>query len=129
MNFTYKYDSPLQILEDKIGKISIVGAGPGNLKLLTIEAFELIKDADVILHDNLVSQEILAINTNAECVYVGRKYGDQTNQEERQNTINKLLVQHYQEGKKVVRLKSGDPYVYGRAAEEAHYLKNLASTI
>ncbi|PCI03655.1 MAG: uroporphyrin-III methyltransferase [Flavobacteriaceae bacterium] len=63
------------------------------------------------------------MNTTAERVYVGRKYGDTENQTDRQETINTLLVQYYREGKKVVRIKSGDPYIYGRAGEEARYLK------
>ncbi|CAL2095732.1 Uroporphyrinogen-III methyltransferase [Tenacibaculum sp. 190524A02b] len=103
-------------------KITIIGAGPGDPELLTVKAYKLITEADIILHDNLVSAEVLALNTQGEKLYVGRKFGDQTNQVSRQDRINKLLHQHQQEGKKVVRLKSGDPYIYGRAAEEARYL-------
>ncbi len=102
--------------------VTIVGAGPGDPDLLTIKAFRLIEEADVILHDNLVSDPILAINTVGKKIYVGRKFGDASDQIERQQKINELLHQHYLKGKKVVRLKSGDPYVYGRAAEEARYL-------
>lgn len=102
--------------------VTIVGAGPGDPDLLTIKAFRLIEEADVILHDNLVSDPILAINTIAEKIYVGRKFGDASDQIERQQKINELLYLYYLKGKKVVRLKSGDPYVYGRAAEEARYL-------
>ncbi|NQX85838.1 MAG: uroporphyrinogen-III C-methyltransferase [Flavobacteriaceae bacterium] len=103
-------------------KINIIGAGPGDPELLTVKAHKLITDADVILHDNLVSSEILALNTTAKKIYVGRKFGDQSDQISRQDRINQLLHEHYLEGKKVVRLKSGDPYIYGRAAEEARYL-------
>ena len=103
-------------------KINIIGAGPGDPELLTVKAHKLITDADVILHDNLVSSEILALNTTAEKIYVGRKFGDQSDQISRQDRINQLLHEHYLEGKKVIRLKSGDPYIYGRAAEEARYL-------
>ena len=108
--------------------VTIVGAGPGDPDLLTIKASRLIKEAEVILHDNLVSDPILAINTIAEKIYVGRKFGDASDQIERQQKINELLYQHHLKGKKVVRLKSGDPYVYGRAAEEARYLteKNVS---
>ncbi|MBL4746594.1 MAG: uroporphyrinogen-III C-methyltransferase [Flavobacteriaceae bacterium] len=124
LNFRYSFDDPCGIVAKKNGgKIDIIGAGPGNVKLLTVKAFEAVQEADVLLHDNLISQEILDINTLAERVYVGRKYGDVENQTDRQETINKLLVQYYQEGKKVVRIKSGDPYIYGRAGEEARYLK------
>lgn len=102
--------------------ITIIGAGPGDPELLTIKAHKLITNADVILHDNLVSPEILAMNTQAEKIYVGRKFGDKSDQISRQDRINQLLHEQYLAGKKVVRLKSGDPYIYGRAAEEARYL-------
>ncbi len=105
-------------------KITILGAGPGDPDLLTVKAARFIKEADVILHDNLVSHEILELNSHGEKIYVGRKFGDQSNQIDRQEAINRLLHKHYVEGKKVVRLKSGDPYIYGRAAEEARYLTN-----
>ncbi|GGX05579.1 uroporphyrinogen-III C-methyltransferase [Aquimarina muelleri] len=107
--------------------VTIVGAGPGDPDLLTIKASRLIQEADVILHDNLVSDPILAINKVAEKIYVGRKFGDASDQLERQQKINDLLHKYHLKGKRVVRLKSGDPYVYGRAAEEARYLteKNI----
>jgi len=107
--------------------VAIVGAGPGDPDLLTVKAHRLIKEADVILHDNLVSDAILEINTNGEKIYVGRKFGDTSNQMERQQKINKLLETNHLLAKRVVRLKSGDPYIYGRAAEEARYLteKNI----
>ncbi|WP_271782240.1 uroporphyrinogen-III C-methyltransferase [Aquimarina algiphila] len=102
--------------------VSIVGAGPGDPDLLTVKAHRLIEEANVILHDNLVSDTIMTINTDGEKIYVGRKFGDTSDQIERQQKINELLEANYLLGKKVVRLKSGDPYVYGRAAEEARYL-------
>ncbi len=102
--------------------VAIVGAGPGDPDLLTVKAHRLIEEADVILHDNLVSDTILEINKQGEKVYVGRKFGDTSDQIERQDRINMLLHNYHLDGKKVVRLKSGDPYVYGRAAEEARYL-------
>ena len=123
LNFTYKFDDPEQIFEvAHQSKIQIVGSGPGNKNLLTLQAFNLIKNADILLHDNLVSEEILNINPTAERLYVGRKYGDKYDQISRQDKINTLLVEYYQLGKRVVRLKSGDPYIYGRAAEEATFL-------
>ena len=123
LNYSYSYDDPCDIIQiKKGGSVAIIGAGPGNVKLLTLQASELLQEADVLLHDNLISQEILAINRTAERVYVGRKYGDVENQTDRQENINKLLVDYYQQGKKVVRIKSGDPYIYGRAGEEARYL-------
>jgi len=102
--------------------VAIVGAGPGDPDLLTVKAHRLIKDAQVILHDNLVSDRIMAISREAEKIYVGRKFGDTSDQISRQQKINELLESYYRQGKKVVRLKSGDPYVYGRAAEEVRYL-------
>jgi len=122
--FSYIYSNPEMISNKKeLAKISIVGAGPGDRMLLTCKAYELIQFADIILHDNLVSKEILDLNKRAELVYVGRKYGDKSNQKDRQDKINNLLATHYKQGKKVVRLKSGDPYIYGRAAEEARFLE------
>lgn len=123
LQFTYHYADPAMLFKKEgLGEVAIVGAGPGNPDLLTCKACETIKQAEVILHDNLVSSEILGMNPAAELIYVGRKYGDQSNQQERQQHINQLLANHYQQGKKVVRLKSGDPYIYGRAAEEARFL-------
>ena len=123
LGYNYIYENPEKIFgESKIGEIKIVGAGPGDKNLLTLEAYNAIKDSDIILHDNLVSTEILSISNNSEKVYVGRKYGDQSNQSDRQTRINESLKLNFQLGKKVVRLKSGDPYIYGRAAEEARYL-------
>ncbi len=123
LNFKYKFDNPEQIFKsDSEGTVSIIGAGPGTIKLLTLQAYELIKDAEIILHDNLISEEILDINTTAERIYVGRKFGDNFCQMERQDTINMLFHKYYYLGKKVVRIKSGDPYIYGRAGEEARYL-------
>ena len=103
--------------------ISIVGAGPGDPELLTLKAHKRIINAEIILHDNLVSEEILELApATAEKVYVGKKFGDTNDQQTRQDKINELLVQYSKEGKRVVRLKSGDPYIYGRAAEEVRYL-------
>lgn len=108
-------------------KIYITGAGPGDVELLTVKAYTCIKEADIILYDNLVSEEIRGLNKVAEKIYVGRQFGDQSNQAHRQDQINQLLEQHWKAGKKVVRLKSGDPYIFGRAAEEVRYLveKNI----
>ncbi|WP_299243203.1 uroporphyrinogen-III C-methyltransferase [uncultured Aquimarina sp.] len=124
LNFEYQFSNPEWIFTKKhLPEINIIGAGPGNKNLLTLKALEAIEKADVILHDNLISDEILDINTQAKRMYVGRKFGDSENQETRQNKINTLMKNHCERGDKVVRLKSGDPYVYGRAAEEARFLK------
>ena len=123
LGMVYKYTDPAAIFhKDRMPPVAIVGAGPGGAGLLTLQAVELIRKAEVILHDNLVSTEIMDINPTAELVYVGRKYGDHSDQKDRQARINASLLQFYKEGRKVVRLKSGDPYIFGRASEEAQYL-------
>lgn len=106
-----------------INKVSIVGAGPGDPELLTVKALKRIQNADIILHDNLVPDAILNLaSEKAEKIYVGRKYADDQNQMDRQNTINDLMRDYYLQGKNVVRLKSGDPFIFGRAVEEIRYL-------
>ncbi|MTI32341.1 uroporphyrinogen-III C-methyltransferase [Xanthovirga aplysinae] len=114
----------LNFLGLKTRKINIVGAGPGDPDLLTIKAHRLILEADIIFYDNLVSAAILNLNEKAEKIYVGKKFGDGRNPVERQAEINQSMEESYREGKHVVRLKSGDPYVYGRAAEEVRYMKD-----
>lgn len=106
-----------------IKKISIVGAGPGDPELLTVRALNRIKSADVILHDNLVPEAILELSSpTAEKIYVGRKYADAQDQMDRQQNINELMRDYALQGKNVVRLKSGDPFIFGRAIEEIRYL-------
>ncbi len=124
LGFQYQYDDLMAYLDiAKLGKVSIVGAGPGSTDLLTIEAYRLINEAEIILHDKLVPHQLLLINSEARHEDVGRIFGEQSSQKERQEKINTLLKKYYFEGAKVVRLKSGDPYIYGRAAEEARFLK------
>ncbi len=99
--------------------ISIVGAGPGDPELLTIKAWKRIKNAEVLLHDNLVSPDIMElIPESTQLINVGRKYGDRGSQHERQARINRLMIHYGNQGKRVVRMKSGDPFIYGRAMEE-----------
>ena len=105
------------------GKVYLVGAGPGDPKLITLRAVELIKKADVVLYDRLVSKKILAmIPKRAVSIYVGRAVGDDTTHQE--NT-NELMVKYAQLKKSVVRLKGGDPIIFGRGGEEAEFLKSL----
>ena len=105
------------------GKVYLVGAGPGDPKLITIRAIELIKKADVVLYDRLVSKKILAmIPKRAVSIYVGREVGDDTTHQE--NT-NELMVKYAQLKKSVVRLKGGDPIIFGRGGEEAEFLKSF----
>jgi uroporphyrinogen III methyltransferase / synthase len=101
--------------------VYLVGAGPGDPGLLTLRAVELIRSADVVLHDRLIPQEALeCARAGAELVYVGKQGGGpQMPQEE----IDSLLVEHGRAGRRVVRLKGGDPLVFGRGGEEALVLR------
>ena len=99
-----------------VGKVYLVGAGPGDPDLLTVKAVRLIRSADVILHDDLVPQAILDYaSPSAEIVNVGKRCGTKTITQEE---INALMIEHARENRSVVRLKSGDPLIFGRAAEE-----------
>ena len=102
--------------EAKGAKVFLVGAGPGDPDLLTVKAQRLIQTADVILHDDLVTPEILALaSPDAEIVNVGKRCGMKNITQEE---INSLLVSYAADYRVVVRLKSGDPLIFGRAAEE-----------
>lgn len=102
--------------------ISIVGAGPGDPELLTIKALKRIQEADCILHDALVSEEILNLaKPDAQRIYVGKIYQDGQNQTGRQEWINQIIIDLAAKGQKVVRLKSGDPMIFGRGAEEIRF--------
>ncbi len=102
------------------GKVYLVGAGPGDPELLTLKAAELIKTADVIVYDRLIREEVLALaKPSAERIYVGKPLG---RHDSRQDEIHELLAAKAAEGKMVVRLKGGDPFVFGRGGEEAEYL-------
>ena len=99
------------------GKVYLVGAGPGDLGLVTLRAKECIERADVIGYDHLANPELLGwAREDAEIIYAGKKAGEHAL---KQDEINKLLVEKAREGKQVVRLKGGDPFVFGRGAEEA----------
>jgi uroporphyrinogen III methyltransferase/synthase len=99
------------------GKVYLVGAGPGDLGLVTLRAKECIERADVIVYDHLANPEMLGwARDDTEIVYAGKKAGEHTVS---QDEINKLLVEKASAGKEVVRLKGGDPFVFGRGAEEA----------
>src|SRR5438445_5205518 len=103
------------------GKVLIVGAGQGDPKLITLKAVEVIKSADAVLYDRLVSKKIIRmIPKKAEKVYVGRDVG---NDYEHQNKTNELMLRYAKRSKNVVRLKGGDPFLFGRGGEEAEFLK------
>lgn len=103
------------------GVVYLVGAGPGDSKLITLRAVELLQKADVVLYDRLVSKKIIAmIPKHAQKIYVGREIGDDT---AHQDNTNELMVKYARSKKNVVRLKGGDPIIFGRGGEEAEYLK------
>ncbi len=109
-------------MEQKMkGKVFIVGAGPGDPKLITLKAVEAVKSADVVLYDRLVSKKIIdMIPKRAEKVYVGRDAGDDY---KHQDTTNELMVKYAKTKRNIVRLKGGDPFIFGRGGEEAEFLR------
>ncbi|MCS7118743.1 MAG: uroporphyrinogen-III C-methyltransferase [Archaeoglobaceae archaeon] len=103
-----------------VGKVFIVGAGPGKKDLLTIRANSVIEEADVILYDDLIGDVVEVLKkTKAKLINVGKRKGTHKFEQEE---INKMLVEFAKSGKKVVRLKGGDPFVFGRGGEEIEFL-------
>lgn len=116
-------------------ELYVVGAGPGDPELLTLKAYRILQTANVVLYDNLANQELLALAPTAcECIYVGKKpYGEYTPQE----VIHELIREKALAKGRVVRLKGGDPFIFGRGFEEmlfarsqgiaAHYVPGISS--
>lgn len=102
------------------GEVALVGSGPGDAELLTIRAMRFIEQADIAIYDRLVSEEILALlPQGCERFYVGK---EQAKHCVPQDKINQLLVEQAKLGKRVLRLKGGDPFIFGRGGEEAEYM-------
>jgi uroporphyrin-III C-methyltransferase/precorrin-2 dehydrogenase/sirohydrochlorin ferrochelatase len=103
------------------GRVSLVGAGPGDPDLMTLRALKRLQTADVVIHDRLVGPEVLAhARRGAELIYVGKRKGRHAMA---QDDINALMADRAETGARVVRLKGGDPFVFGRGAEELEYLR------
>lgn len=100
--------------------VYLVGAGPGDPELITLKAINALKKAEVVLYDKLANEEILEYADNAKLVYVGKQAGQHY---KTQDEINKLLVKEAKDNNIVVRLKGGDPFVFGRGGEEMLALK------
>jgi len=106
--------------ESKIGMVYLVGAGPGDPDLITVKGARLLAACDAVLYDNLIPDELIVmLPFSVERIYVGKKSSQHSLP---QDEINKLLVDLARHGKTVVRLKGGDPFVFGRGGEEAEYL-------
>ncbi|ANW95055.1 uroporphyrin-III methyltransferase [Wenyingzhuangia fucanilytica] len=101
------------------GKLTLVGAGPGDPELITLKGVRALKEADVVLYDALANEELLQYAEKAEKIFVGKRRGMHKFIQEK---IQELIVEHASQGKQVVRLKGGDPFIFGRGAEELKYV-------
>ncbi|RKR11811.1 uroporphyrin-III C-methyltransferase [Flavobacterium sp. 90] len=105
----------------KTPRLTIVGAGPGDVELITLKAIKALENADVVLYDALVNEELLQYATNAEIVFVGKRLGCHAYT---QDQINELIVSMANRYGHVVRLKGGDPFIFGRGSEEIEYAEH-----
>ena len=110
----------MSVLINKETKVTLVGAGPGDIELLTIKGLKAIQKADVILYDALVNEQLLLEAPNAKHIFVGKRKGFKAYS---QDEINRLIVESAFEYGNVVRLKGGDSFVYGRGFEEIEFVE------
>lgn len=107
-----------------IKQVSLVGAGPGGIEYLTLKAYKAITLADVILYDDIIKHLIDEVaSPGVTAIDVGKRLNDGVDQNERQTTINELILKFYTAGKRVVRLKGGDPMIFGKINEEISFLR------
>ncbi len=128
--FAGREQEAMQLIESKLaskkpdhstGEVYLVGGGPGDPELLTLKALRLMQQADVVLYDALISEAVLELcRRDADLVFVGKKRDNHALPQEK---INALLVEYAQQGKRVLRLKGGDPFIFGRGGEELEALK------
>jgi uroporphyrin-III C-methyltransferase len=109
-------------MRNNMPKLTIVGAGPGDIELITLKAIKALENADVVLYDALVNEELLQYAKQAEIVFVGKRFGCHAYS---QDQINDLIVSMAQKYGHVVRLKGGDPFVFGRGSEEIDFAQQF----
>ncbi|CAE8658966.1 unnamed protein product, partial [Polarella glacialis] len=120
---TISSPTPVESTSQLLGPVALVGAGPGDPELLTLRAMRRLEAAEVVLHDSLISEEVLnLVPRSAELINVGKRCGDVKDRGLQQKEIHELMLLHSRRGRRVVRLKCGDPFVFGRGGEELEFL-------
>ncbi len=109
-------------MSSKMPKLTVVGAGPGDPDLITLKAIKALASADVVLYDALINESLLEYAPNAEKIFVGKRKGCYAYQQEQ---INELIISRAKSHGHVVRLKGGDPFIFGRGAEEIDYVQEF----
>ena len=106
-----------------MNRVYLVGAGPGDPELISVKALKILRNAEVVLYDRLVDRRILRlIPKKAKKISVGKSKGEDS--DEKQREIHELILEYYSKGKNVVRLKGGDPFIFGRGGEEVEFMKS-----